>query len=61
MHCMCLENKEAGSLSSVGLFEELCYRSSSRTFDFETMEDGVRYVKRLFSFSLLPDLFHLYH
>lgn len=49
MHCMCLENKEAGSLSSVALFEELRYRSSFRTVDFETMEDGVRCAERLFS------------
>lgn len=56
---MCSENKEAGSLSSAGLFEELRYRSLAGTFDSETMEDGRRYAKRLFSFSLLPRSPHL--
>lgn len=45
---MCSENKEAGSLSSVGLFEEFRYRSLAGTFQSETMEDGTRYAKLVF-------------
>lgn len=55
MRCVRSENKEAGSLSSVGPFEELRYRSSAGAFDFETMEDA----ERLFSVTISPHSLHL--
>lgn len=46
---MCAENKETGSLSSAGVFEELRYRSSFHMSDFEKTEDGLYNTKCLFS------------
>lgn len=46
---MCAENKETGSLSSAGVFEELRYRSSFHMSEFEKSEDGLYNTKCLFS------------